>query len=188
MRRDLMCRASIGVLAASIVCSSLLLADQAGGLAPQRAARIDHVLQRYTEENRIAGAVALVLRDGKPVYEKAFGWSDKEAGRTMTTDTIFRIASQTKAITSAAILSLVEEGKIGIKEPVGRFIASFNKTVVATPEGAEIKTTPARRAITIHDLLTHTAGISYGAERLYRLGLRSQRAWAGSRQRMVHRG
>ena len=160
----MMYRLSISLVAAAIVSGPLLAADQAG-LAPQRAARIDNVLQRYIDENRIAGAVALVLRDGKPVYEKAFGWSDKEAGRKMTTDTIFRIASQTKAFTSAAVLSLVEEGKIGISEPAGHFIASFGKTSVAMPDGTEIKVVPARRAITIHDLLTHTAGISYGTER-----------------------
>src|SRR5512145_2172615 len=69
----------------------------------ERLARIDRVLQQYVEESRIAGAVALVLRDGQPVYERAIGWSDKEAGRRMTMETIFRIASQTKAITSVAI-------------------------------------------------------------------------------------
>ena len=108
--------------------------------------------------------MALVLRNGKPVYERAFGWSDKEAGRRMTTNTIFRIASQTKAITSAAILALVEEGKIGLTEPVGHFIPTFTKTTVAEKDGNKIKTVPAKRAITIKDLLTHTAGISYGRE------------------------
>ena len=165
MTRDAMYRSLIGLFVAATLCGSLQAADQAAGLAPQRAARIDAVLKQYTDENRVAGAVALVLRDGKPVYEKAFGWSDKEAGRKMTTDTIFRIASQTKAFTSAAVLSLVEEGKIGITEPAGHFIPSFAKTTVAVPDGGEIKIVPARRAITIHDLLTHTAGISYGTER-----------------------
>jgi CubicO group peptidase (beta-lactamase class C family) len=133
-------------------------------LSSERLARIDQLLERYTEEGRIPGAVALVLRDGKPVYERAFGWSDKEAGRRMTTDTIFRIASQTKAITSAAILILVEEGKVGLKETVGHFIPTFEKTTVAVKDGSDIKTVPAKRPITIHDLLTHTAGISYGTE------------------------
>src|SRR2546426_4935962 len=68
----------------------------------ERLARLDTVLQQYVDENRLAGAVALVLRDGQPVYERAVGWSDKEAGRKMATDTIFRIASQTKANTSVA--------------------------------------------------------------------------------------
>ena len=131
-----------------------------GVLAPDRAARIDRALQRYVDENRIGGAVALVLREGQPVYERAFGWSDKEAGRKMTTDTIFRIASQTKAITSTAILSLVEEGKLTLNDPVGRVIPQFAKTTVASG-GAIV---PAKRAITIRDLLTHTAGISYGTE------------------------
>ena len=64
-------------------------------LAKDRLVRVDQLLQRYTDEKRIAGAVALVLRDGQPVYERAVGWADREAGRRMTMDTIFRIASQT---------------------------------------------------------------------------------------------
>ena len=118
--------------------------------------------KQYVDQNKIAGAVALVLRDGKPVYEHAFGWRDKEAGRPMTPNTIFRIASQTKAFTSVVILSLVEEGKIGLSEPVGHFIPTFLKTTVAVGNEGGVKVVPAKRAITIHDLLTHTAGISYG--------------------------
>ncbi len=133
-------------------------------LSPERLARIDGLLQQHTEQKRIAGAVALVLRDGKPVYERAVGWSDKEAGRRMTADTVFRIASQTKAITSTAILALVEEGKIGLTEPVGHFIPTFTKTTVTIKDDSGIKTIPAKRAVTIQDLLTHTAGISYGRE------------------------
>ncbi len=92
------------------------------GFSLERLARIDGALQKYVDEGRVAGAVALVLRDGQPVYERAFGWSDKEAGRRMAADSLFRIASQTKSMTSAAILSLVEEGKIGLNDPAGRFI------------------------------------------------------------------
>jgi CubicO group peptidase (beta-lactamase class C family) len=132
--------------------------------SPERLARIDRVLQQYVDENRIAGAVALVLRDGRPAYERAIGWSDKEAGRRMATDTIFRIASQTKAITSVATLSLVEEGKIGLNDPVSRFIPSFARTTVAVRSDTGVALVAARRPITIRDLLTHTAGISYGTE------------------------
>src|SRR6266566_3147044 len=134
------------------------------GLSADRLQRIDRALQQYVDENQLAGAVALVLRDGQAVYERAFGWSDKEAGRRMTTDTIFRIASQTKAITSAAILSLVEEGKIGINEPVSRHIPAYAHTTVAARNEAEMKVVPAKRPVTIRDLLTHTAGISYGTD------------------------
>jgi CubicO group peptidase (beta-lactamase class C family) len=132
------------------------------GLAPDRIARLDALLQRYVDENRIAGAVALVLRDGRPVYERAVGWSDKEASRKMTTDTMFRIASQTKAITSAAILALVEEGRVGLTSPASEFIPAFDKTTVAVEAGGSVSTVPAKRRITVFDLLTHTAGISYG--------------------------
>ena len=136
----------------------------APSLSQERLARIDRLLQQYTDQNKIAGAVALVLRDGKPVYERTFGWSDKEAGRRMTTSTLFRIASQTKAITSTAVLALVEEGKIGLDEPVGHFIRTFTKTTVAIKDDSGVKTVPAKRSITIRHLLTHTAGISYGTE------------------------
>jgi CubicO group peptidase (beta-lactamase class C family) len=134
--------------------------------SPDRLARIDSWLQGYVDDNRVAGAVALVLRDGRPVYERAVGWSDKEAGRRMSMDTIFRIASQSKALTSVAILSLVEEGKIGVGDPVSRFIPAYKTTTVAVrKEEGTVDVVPARRAITIRDLLTHTAGISYGTDR-----------------------
>jgi CubicO group peptidase (beta-lactamase class C family) len=133
------------------------------GFSVERLRRVDALLQRYVDEKRLGGAVALVLRDGVPVYEKAVGWSDKEANRPMTMDTIFRIASQTKALTSVAVLSLMEEGRLGLNDPVSRFIPAFASTTVSVA-GATPSVVPARRPITIRDLLTHTAGISYGAE------------------------
>ncbi len=133
-------------------------------LAPDRLARLDRLLQRYVDDNLVAGAVALVLQDGRPVYERAVGWRDKEAGRPMTSDTIFRIASQSKALTSASILALMEEGSIGLNDPVSRFIPAFAKTSVVVRNGTNVETVPAKRAITIKDLLTHTAGISYGTQ------------------------
>jgi CubicO group peptidase (beta-lactamase class C family) len=136
------------------------------GFAPERLTRIDRYLQQAVDSNRIAGAVALVLRDGQVAYEKAVGWADQEAGRRMTTDAIFRIASQSKALTSVAILSLVEEGKLGLGERVSRYLPSFAKTTVAVKADSGRTIVPAKRAITIRDLLTHTAGISYGTSPL----------------------
>ena len=130
------------------------------GFATDRLARIDQLIQRYVDENRIAGAVGLVMRDGKIIYERAFGWADKEAGRRMTTDAIFRIASQSKAVTSTAIMMLNEEGNLALDDPVSRYIPSFARTSVATRSGI----VPAKRTITVRDLLTHTAGISYGTD------------------------
>ena len=129
-----------------------------------RLARLDGVLQEYVDKNQLAGIVALVLKDGRPVYERALGWADKESGRKMTTDTIFRIASQTKAITSAAVLILMEEGKLSLDDPVGRFIPTFRDTKVAVKKDSGVELVPAKRPITIRDLLTHTAGISYGTQ------------------------
>ena len=139
-------------------------ATAAAGFSPERLARIDRFMKQYVDDNRIAGAVGLVMRDGRIVYEHAVGWSDKEAGRTMTPDAMFRIASQTKAITSVAIMMLVEEGKIALGDPVSRFIPAYAKTTVAAKSDTGLAILPARRAITIRDLLTHTAGISYGTD------------------------
>ena len=134
------------------------------GFAPDRLARIDRFMQQYVDSGQIGGAVGLVLQDGRVVYRHAVGWLDKEAGRRMTTDALFRIASQTKALTSVVILSLVEEGKVGVGDPVSRYIPAFAHTTVASRSDTGLAIKPATRSITIRDLLTHTAGISYGTD------------------------
>ena len=136
------------------------------GFAVDRLHWIDSALQRHVDQQRVAGAVALVMRDGRVVYERALGWADREAKRGMTTDAVFRIASQTKAITSVAVMILVEEGKVALGDPVSRWLPSFSAAMVAVRSDTGRSLVPARRAITIRDLLTHTAGISYGAEPL----------------------
>ena len=130
------------------------------GFSTERLRRIDTFLQQYVDSERIAGAVALVLRDGAVVYQRAVGWADKESGRRMTPDAMFRIASQTKAVTSVAAMMLVEEGKLALGNPVSRFIPSFAHTTVMVNGQA----VPAARPITIRDLLTHTSGYSYGTD------------------------
>jgi CubicO group peptidase (beta-lactamase class C family) len=130
------------------------------GFSTDRLKRVDVYLQQQVDSSRIGGAVGLVLRDGKVVYERAFGWADKAGGRRMTPDAMFRIASQTKALTSIAIMILFEEGKIALTDPVSRFIPAYAKTTVMV-NGQIV---PATRQITIRDLLTHTAGISYGTD------------------------
>ncbi len=135
-----------------------------GTFDPARAAVIDRGLQRYVDADRVAGIVALVLQDGQVVYDKAFGWADKEAGRRMTTEAIFRIASQTKALTSTAIMQLIESGSLTLSTRAGTLIPSFTKTSVAVANEGALTHVAARRPITIKDLLTHTAGISYGTD------------------------
>src|SRR5690349_4471085 len=137
-------------------------ARENNGFSVERLQRVDAYLQQQVDSSRIAGAVGLVLRDGKVLYERAVGWADKESGRRMTTDAMFRIASQTKALTSIAIMILFEEGKIALDDPVSRFIPAYAHTTVMMNGQA----VPAKRQIVIRDLLTHTAGISYGTDSL----------------------
>jgi CubicO group peptidase (beta-lactamase class C family) len=134
------------------------------GFSVERLARVDALLDGYVNDGRVAGVVALVLRDGKPVYEHAVGWADKEAGRKITLDTEFRIASQSKALTSVAILQLMEEGKLTVNDHAGKWIPTFEKTTVGVKNenGAGLTITAAKRPILLKDLLTHTAGINYG--------------------------
>ncbi len=134
-------------------------------LSPERLERAGQLLEQYASDGRIAGAVALVLQDGEPVFERATGWQDRESRTPMAMGTLFRIASQSKALTSVAILSLYEEGKLDVDDPVGRFIPALARTTVAVLDGDSLSIVPAQRPILIRDLLTHTAGLSYGTER-----------------------
>jgi CubicO group peptidase (beta-lactamase class C family) len=147
------------------------------GISVERLDRLSATLQQYVDQQRVAGLVTIVVRNGRTVHLEAFGKRDLESGTPMQADTIFRIASMSKAITSVATLMLLEEGKLLLGDPVSKFIPSFAKTtvIVAPPPGAvagtPVSVVPAKRAITIRDLLTHTAGIGYGAgpaESLYK--------------------
>jgi CubicO group peptidase (beta-lactamase class C family) len=138
------------------------------GLSSERLQRLRTVMQQYVDEGRIAGVVTFVARNGRVAHLEAFGKADVEAGVPMKKDTIFRVASQTKAFTSVAVMMLVEEGKIGLADPLSKYIPAWAKTTVAVPPpagavaGTPVSAVPAKRAITIRDLLTHTAGIGYG--------------------------
>ncbi len=135
------------------------------GMSPERLARIDKMCSDAIENGEIPGAVVLVARKGKIVYHKAFGMADVQKGREMKTDDIFRIASQTKAITSTAVMMLWEEGKFSLDDPISKFIPEFKNPQVLQSFRYSDTTwtgTPARREITVRDLLTHTSGIGYG--------------------------
>ena len=133
------------------------------GISAERLARLSALLKDYVDQGRIAGAVVQIQQDGRTVYADAVGWRDKEARDPMRQDAIFRIASQTKALTSVAILMLMEEGKLLLSDPVGKYLPAWGKTTVAVAnDQGGYDVVPAKRAITIRDLLTHTAGISYG--------------------------
>lgn len=135
-----------------------------GTLSKDRLGHLDAMLKQYVDEGRVAGVVALVLQNGETIYEGVHGWSDKEAQRPMAPDTLFRIASQTKALTSAAVLQLAEEGKLLLTSPVSDFIPEFSQAQVAVQQDGGTQFVPLKRPITIRDLLTHTSGYSYGTE------------------------
>ena len=134
------------------------------GLSSERLARLTAALQDHVDEGRLPGAVALVARRGRIAYLEAVGYRDRESNAPLTTDAIFRIASQTKALASVGVMLLQEEGKLLITDPVGKYLPEFMETTVAQPDGdGGYDVVPAKRPITIRDLLTHTAGIGYGS-------------------------
>lgn len=134
------------------------------GMSSARLQQIDKLLQQYTSKNYVPGAIALILRDGKVVYQKAVGLNDTDTKSPLQADAIFRVASQTKALTSLGVMLLFEEGKFLLDEPISKYLPAFkNQKVLATFNGQDSSytTVPAQREVTIRHLLTHTSGISY---------------------------
>ncbi len=134
------------------------------GFSPERLKKLDTKMKDWVEKRWMPGAIALVIRDGKVAYYNAVGSSNLENRTVMKKDDIFRIASQTKAVTSVAVMMLYEEGKFLLDEPVSKYLPAFaNQTVIDKFNAADTTytTVPAKRAITIRDLLTHTSGLGY---------------------------
>ena len=138
---------------------------ETAGMSSERLARITSMLEESVAQNEIPGAVALVARNGKIVYWKAFGSADNPSGRAMKRDDIFRIASQTKAITSTAVMMLWEEGKFQLDDPISKYIPEFKNPQVLkgfTYADTTWTSDPAKSEITIRHLLSHTSGLGYG--------------------------
>lgn len=137
---------------------------EAGGFSSSRLARLDSAMNDWVKKEWVNGAVALIARKGKIVFHKSFGYNDLDNKTPLDRNGIFRIASQTKAITTVAAMMLWEEGKFALDDPVSKFIPSFaNQQVLDkfNPGDTTYTTVPSRRPITIRDLLTHTSGIGY---------------------------
>lgn len=142
---------------------SIASAQTNQGMSLERLSRIDTVMQGYVDDEKLSGNVIYILRNGQPVYNKSFGMADVASGKAMTRDAMFRIASQSKAITSVAIMILQEQGKLLIGDPVGKYLPEYMETTVAEDDAnGGYTVVAANRSITIRDLLTHTAGIDYG--------------------------
>jgi CubicO group peptidase (beta-lactamase class C family) len=141
-------------------------APATAGMSAERLAKIDQMLKDAIDQKDVPGAVALIVRNGKIVFYNAYGMADNNSGRAMKKDDIFRIASQTKAITSTAVMMLWEEGKFRLDDPISKYIPEFGKAQLLdtfNENDSSYTTKPAKTQITIRHLLTHTSGVGYGA-------------------------
>ncbi|GAA4396560.1 serine hydrolase domain-containing protein [Nibrella viscosa] len=139
---------------------------EASGMSSERLQRIDRVVQDYISKGWLTGASAFISRNGKIVYHKAFGQNDIDTKSPMSKDAIYRIASQTKAITSVAVMMLFEEGRFLLDEPISKYIPEFKNPQVLdkfNEKDTTFTAVPAKREVTIRHLLTHTSGISYAS-------------------------
>ena len=152
--------ASLTLGTAAALAQGLPMADpEAVGFSAERLGRVDALVEGAIADDQIAGAVALIARDGQIAHFSAYGMADIDDGEAMQTDTIFRFASMTKPITSFAVMMLYEEGHFLLNEPVSRYIPELGNLTVLSTEGKG--SVPAENQISIHDLLTHTSGLSY---------------------------
>jgi CubicO group peptidase (beta-lactamase class C family) len=168
MNRPLRICACFMALVVTASAQAPTVAPETVGLSKQRLDRIRTFAEREIAQNRLAGGIALVARRGKVAYFEPFGMADKEAGKPMTKDTIFRIFSMTKALTGVAVMTLYEDGRFALSEPVSRYLPEFASMRVAvekvnpvTGKSVLSHTVPAERPITILDLLRHTSGFNY---------------------------
>ncbi|MDC6403861.1 MULTISPECIES: serine hydrolase domain-containing protein [Maribacter] len=137
----------------------------AQGMSQERLDKIDLMLSSEISKGNLPGAVALIARNGKIVFHKAYGMANTEKGEEMEKDAIFRIASQTKAITATAVMMLWEEGKFKLDDPISKYIPQFEAAQILdtfNEADSTYTTKPAENQITIRDLITHTSGIGYG--------------------------
>jgi CubicO group peptidase (beta-lactamase class C family) len=136
--------------------------SRAHGFDPAKLAKIGPALRAFVDGGELAGIVTLTSRRGEIVQAEAIGWSDIDTNAPMRPDTVFRIASMTKPVTSVAALMLVEDGRIALEDPISRWVPELAAPrVLRDPAGPLDDHVPARRAITVEDLLTHRAGLAY---------------------------
>jgi CubicO group peptidase (beta-lactamase class C family) len=133
------------------------------GMSSERLARIGPAMQAYIDRGEVAGTVTMVARRGKVVWTDARGFANREEGTPLAIDSLFRLASQTKPVTAAAAMILLEQGRFRLDDPIARYIPEYADIKVAqvTATG-EVELVPLDRPITIRHLLTHTAGLSTG--------------------------
>lgn len=156
----------ITFLVAAFIAQTTIVKAQKNRFDAERLTRIDTVVNKHIAASHIPGASVLIIKNGEVVYQKAFGYADVEKKIQMKTDAIFRIASQSKAITSLAVMILWERGKFQLDDPISKYIMAFKDPKVLIKynvKDGSYTTRPASREITVRDLLRHTSGIAYPA-------------------------
>lgn len=137
-------------------------ADQVG-LATSQLDEIDSLMQSYVKDGKLAGIVMLIARDGKVAHAGVYGKMDLETGQAMRRDALFRIYSMSKPITGVALMTLYDEGRFRLDDPVSKYLPGFDKVkVFAGKDGDALKLADLKRLVTIQDLMCHTAGLAYG--------------------------
>jgi CubicO group peptidase (beta-lactamase class C family) len=165
-------KANPTVASRAATATSPTAAPEEVGLSSERLERMASAIQKSIDDGRIAGGVSLVARHGKIACFKAVGNADRDAKKPMRTDSIFRICSMSKPLTSVAVMMLYEEGRFTLNQPLSDFLPEFKNMKVLDPPWPQDKTSPpgalvdAKRPITIFHLLTHTSGLTYGGARL----------------------
>ena len=133
----------------------------AAGFDAKALLRLNAALGRLVERQRLPGAVTLIVRRGAVAAFDAIGWQDPARGVAMTRESIFRIFSMTKPVVSVALMRLLEEGRVSLRDPLAKYIPAFAHTQVGREVGGALELAPPKRQITVHDLLRHTAGLTY---------------------------
>lgn len=133
------------------------------GLATSQLDEIDSLMQSYVKDGKLAGIVMLIARDGKVAHAGVYGKMDLETGQAMRRDALFRIYSMSKPITGVALMTLFDEGRFQLDDPVSKYLPGFDKLkVFAGKDGDTLKLADLKRPVTIRDLMCHTAGLAYG--------------------------
>lgn len=153
-----------GLSLVATVQAEPLARPESAGMSSARLERLDELIQRYVNEEKLAGAVTLVARNGRIVHLHADGYQDIESGKTMKIDSIFRLYSMTKPVTATALLMLYEQGYFQLDDPLEKYIPEFGDVMVfdGVDTDGNMKLVEPERKITIRHILTHTGGISYG--------------------------
>ena len=169
--RRLGLRQSVGVLGLAVVVVATSSGPRAAvdlpmaepesvGMSSERLQRVDEYFQRFVDDNQIVGAVTLIARKGQVVHHTALGWRYKEENISMSTDTIFGLASMTKPIVSTALMMLFEEGRFRLDDPISDWIPEYADHMVRISDGPRQRQVREDRPVTIRHVLTHTSGLT----------------------------